>query len=87
MESWLYPSPAVRRERDPIQLAQYVDLTGLEVYLDCGEGDHFKDGAAKLHEVLQTRGIPSRFDLTPGGHDVARLLAHLENYVLFLAGE
>lgn len=88
MKSWLYPNQATRKKRDPIDLARTQDLSGITVYLDCGDRDKFKlfDGARKLYDILQERGIPSEFHLNSGNHDRSYWTSQLENYLLFYAG-
>ncbi|MFC5701138.1 alpha/beta hydrolase [Cohnella faecalis] len=85
MKSWLYPTKAERKKRDPIELALTQDLNGLEVYLDCGEQDDFKlyDGTKKLYDNLQSRGVRSEYHLNPGKHDRTYWRSQLDEYLLF----
>ncbi|NKB72248.1 MAG: esterase [Candidatus Latescibacteria bacterium] len=86
VKAFLYPDRAIRKERDPIELARVRDLSGLAVYLDCGAEDDVKPGTQTLYEILQEKEIPAQFHVTPGGHTLERLAAHVEDYLLFLAG-
>lgn len=89
MKSWLYPNAAARRERDPVQLAEYADLQGLSVYLDCGDKDDFRlyEGTEKLYGILKERGVASEYHLNPGKHDRAYWQSQSENYLLFYAAK
>jgi enterochelin esterase-like enzyme len=88
MKSWLYPSEEERLRRDPIELANTADLSGMSVYLDCGDQDDFKlyEGTEKVYQVLQSRGIPVEYRLNPGKHNRAYWQSHTEDYLLFYAG-
>lgn len=52
---------------------------GLKIYFDCGLQDSFgfERGAAKFHQLLDSRGIPNEFHLYPGTHDWAYFAQHL----------
>jgi S-formylglutathione hydrolase FrmB len=52
---------------------------GLKIYFDCGRQDDygFDAGAQKLHELLQSRGIPHEFHLYAGGHNWFYVAEHL----------
>ncbi|WP_230632719.1 alpha/beta hydrolase [Paenibacillus athensensis] len=84
----LYPSDEKRKERDPIQLAQTQDLSGIQVYLDCGLEDEYKfyEGSRKLQEVLESRGLPSQLHLNAGRHEGDYWTQNSQNYLLFYAG-
>ncbi|MFC5406347.1 alpha/beta hydrolase [Cohnella soli] len=88
MKSWLYPTKKVRKERDPIALAESADLSGIEVYLDVGDKDDFKlyDGAKELFGILQKRGVVSQLHVNPGKHNRTYWKSQLENYLKFYAG-
>jgi enterochelin esterase-like enzyme len=85
MESWLYPTKAKRKERDPIELAKTQDLSGMSVYLDCGNADDFKlyDGTKKLFDILKSRGVPSEYHLNPGKHNRTYWKSRIDDYLLF----
>jgi enterochelin esterase-like enzyme len=85
MKSWLYPTKATRKERDPIELAKTQDLSGMSIYLDCGNADDFKlyDGTKKLYDVLKSRGVPSEYHLNPGKHNRTYWKSRIDDYLLF----
>ena len=89
LDQWLYPNEEVRKQRDPIELAKTNELTGLSVYLDCGDDDSYRffEGAELLNKTLQAEGVPSEFHLNDGAHDVAYWSGQLENYLKFYAGK
>lgn len=89
MEAWLFPTPDLRKERDPLQLAQTQDLKGLEVYLDCGAEDalRFYEGSELLYKALQQRGVKSQYHLRPGPHGWVYWQQHFEEYLHFYAGK
>ena len=87
VRAFLYPDAAARQARDPIELARDRDLSGMEVYLDCGEQDEVRGGTQDLHRILAKKGVPAQFHLTAGGHTAERLAAHTETYLVFLAGQ
>jgi enterochelin esterase-like enzyme len=84
----IYPTSAVRQENDPLALAASQKLNKLNIYLDCGDQDDFKEGTKKLSEILQAQKTKSfEFHTTPGGkHDDAYWSSQVENYLLFYGG-
>jgi|GEM_PF-263839 len=86
--AWLYPNEATRLQRDPLALAQSKDLTGLEIYLDCGSADgyHFYRGTGQLADLLQQQGYDYEYHLNSGGHTLEYWGSHVEDYLLFYAG-
>ncbi|WP_123041029.1 alpha/beta hydrolase [Cohnella candidum] len=88
MKSWLYPTAAERKRRDPVQLARTADLSGMSVYLDCGDKDDYKlyVGTSQLYDALQARGIPSEYHLGSGNHSRTYWKSHIEDYLRFYAG-
>ena len=88
LESWLYPTDALRDERDPLRLADSRDLSNLRVWLDCGDEDGygFYEGCAILQEKLEKRGIKSEYHLNPGKHDGTYWESHTAEYLRFHAG-
>jgi enterochelin esterase-like enzyme len=85
MKSWLYPTKAARQERDPIQLANARDLSGISVYLDCGDADDYKlyAGTKKLYDILQRKGVTAEYHLNPGKHNRTYWQSQIEHYLLF----
>lgn len=65
------PDPSFWRSNDPLRLARVSNLSGLEIYFDCGTEDDygFEHGAQALHNVLASRHIFHEFGLYPGHHD------------------
>ncbi|MGE5550356.1 MAG: alpha/beta hydrolase [Bacteroidota bacterium] len=88
MSLWVYPSEALREERDPLRLARTKNLQGLQVYLDCGEQDdpEFQAGCKELYRILRDRGIEAELHLSPGAHDAEYWRPMIEKYLLFYAG-
>lgn len=89
LQYWLYPTDDLRKQRDPYLLADTADLSGMQIYLDCGDQDYYGlyIGAEALDAKLRSRNIASEFHLSPGDHDDAYLTQHLEEYLLFYAGK
>lgn len=89
MSLWVYPSEALREERDPLRLARTRFLQGLQVYLDCGEQDdpEFLAGCKELDGILRARGIEAELHLSPGAHDAEYWRPMIEKYLLFYAGK
>ncbi len=88
LERFLYPSPALRAARDPLQQAQTADLSGLSVWLDCGDEDSyaFYEGCALLEATLKERDIPVTYHLNAGKHDGDYWSSHAAEYLRFHAG-
>ncbi len=83
--SWVYPDDKAKKLRDPIELAKRNDLSGIKVYLDCGESDRFNfyEGSMILHNNLISSNMDSRFFLNKGEHSDRYLKKNLESYMLF----
>jgi enterochelin esterase-like enzyme len=88
LKDWLYPSERKRNKKDPVRLAKTQDLTGMSVYLDCGESDGYRffEGAEALHNTLQDNNVKSEYHLNKGAHDPAYLMSQSREYLLFYAG-
>lgn len=80
---WLYATPELRAQRDPLLLAATADLAGLRFYLDAGSGDRLYPEVKSMYQVLQLRGAAVELRSAGGGHDAAYWGAQLENYLLF----
>jgi enterochelin esterase-like enzyme len=85
MKKWMFPTDEVRRQRDPIYLAEDKSLERTEIYLDCGDKDDFVLATKKMDEVLsQKKTLSYQFHLVEGGHhDDAYWGSQVENYLKF----
>lgn len=88
LEPWLHPNDNTYVERDLLKLAANRDLSGLDVYLNCGDDDElgYYVGAEALHQLLVSRGVKSQYHHGPGGHDLAYTLQNIDKHLLFFAG-
>jgi S-formylglutathione hydrolase FrmB len=79
------PDPSFWEQNSPIALARKANLTGLQIYFDCGDQDDFgfETGAAALDQVLTSRRIPHEFHIYPGRHDAAYFAEHLPASLTF----
>jgi enterochelin esterase-like enzyme len=80
---WLYPTPALRAERDPLVLARRANLSGLRFYLDVGDRDPLRKQDEAMHAALSTHGGASELHVASGGHDAAFWRSRLENWLSF----
>lgn len=80
---WLYATPALRAQRDPLLLAAAADLRGLSFYLDVGSSDALRQQDEAMARVLQGRSAAVEFHSGGGGHDAAYWRGQLENYLRF----
>jgi enterochelin esterase-like enzyme len=80
---WLYATPELRAQRDPLLLAQTTDLRGLRFYLDAGSSDRLYPEVKAMYQVLQSRGAVVQLHSADGGHNGAYWGVQLENYLLF----
>lgn len=85
MMQWIYPSEQLKKERDPLLLAQDKDLSETKVYLDCGKEDEFKfnEGCEKLNNVLQSKKVNVQYYPNEGNHSVEYWNNNIEKYMLF----
>ena len=77
---WLYPTPALRAERDPLLLAQHADLRGLRFYLDVGDRDPLRKQDEAMQALL---GAASEFHVDSGGHDAQFWRSRQEDWLSF----
>lgn len=79
------PDPAFWERNSPLTLARTANLTGLQIYFDCGDEDDygFDAGAATLDKILTSRHIPHEYHLYPGRHDPAYFGEHLPASLVF----
>jgi enterochelin esterase-like enzyme len=82
---WLYPTPALRAERDPLLLATQADLRGLRFYLDVGDGDALRRQDEAMQVVLTAHGAASELHVAAGGHDATFWRSRLESWLKFYA--
>lgn len=80
---WLYATPELRAQRDPLLLAQSAALHSLAFYLDVGSGDLLRQQDEAMVRVLQGRGAAVEFRVGSGGHDAGYWRSQLENYLRF----
>jgi enterochelin esterase-like enzyme len=85
--AWVYPTKELRKERDPMQVAQDKDLKSLKIYLDCGKQDLRNEGCNSLYKILQSKGVDSQYHLSEGAHDGAYWSTNIEKYLIFYAGK
>ena len=62
-----------------------AELKRLKIYFDVGNNDDygFEQGAQKLHQLLDSRGIANEFHIYPGGHDPQFVMRHFGGVVQF----
>jgi enterochelin esterase-like enzyme len=86
--SWVYPDDKTRKQRDPIVLANSNNLSGLDIYLDCGDNDSFRffEGSELLYKTLKSHGYQVNYHFNRGSHDDEYLHRNLKEYLLFYAG-
>ncbi|MEK4063951.1 MULTISPECIES: alpha/beta hydrolase [Paenibacillus] len=89
VKRFLYPTDEDRQTRDPLIFAEDLDLSELEVYLDCGDQDHYKfyDGAEQLTKLLESKKVSVQYHLGQGAHEAEYWKSNLDNYLLFYAGK
>jgi enterochelin esterase-like enzyme len=80
---WLYATPALRAQRDPLLLAATADLNALSFYMDAGSSDALRKQDEAMVRVLQGRGAAVEFHSTGGGHDGGYWSGQLENYLRY----
>jgi S-formylglutathione hydrolase FrmB len=67
-------------KNDPV-----AELKRLKIYFDVGANDDygFDRGAEKLHQLLDSRGVPNEFHVYPGRHDPQFAMRHFTSVVEF----
>lgn len=60
-------------------------LKNLAIYFNCGQQDDFgfEDGAAALHQQLQSEGIKHEYHSYPGDHSLTYFLSHMGEVMEF----
>jgi enterochelin esterase-like enzyme len=89
LKAFLYPNDELRQSRDPLILAKSLDLSKLQVYLDCGDQDGYKfyEGSDQLYKTLQSRGVASEYHLNAGKHDNDYWSSMMDTYLIFYGGK
>ena len=80
--------PELWHANDPLARAQALDPKAAPaLFLDCGAEDRYglANGHRDLHRILESRGVPHRFELPPGDHGYEFVRARLEKSLGFLA--
>lgn len=67
-------------------IAKHYDLSGLAVYLDCGDKDAFNKTAKVLNDTLIENGYKSQFHLNSGDHSSKYISGNTEDYLRFYLG-
>jgi S-formylglutathione hydrolase FrmB len=74
-------------QNNPLALAKRTSsaLHKLAIYFNCGQKDNygFEEGAAALHQILQTEGIKHEYHLYPGDHSLSYFLSHFSEVMEF----
>ncbi len=67
-------------KNDPVS-----ELKRLKIYFDVGDNDDygFDRGAEKLHQLLDSRGVPNEFHVYPGRHDAQFVMRHFASVIEF----
>lgn len=88
MEKWIYPDEKAREEGDPLLIAKNKDLSGLKVFLDCGDKDNpdFVQGCQQLNATLRNKGVSVQLSVTAGVHDEIYWTGMEDQYLMFYAG-
>jgi len=60
-------------------------LKRLRIYFDVGNNDDygFEQGGEKLHQLLDSRGVPNEFHVYPGGHTPQYVMRHFGDVIQF----
>ena len=80
---WLYATPALRQQRDPMLLAAQVDVKTTRFYLDGGNADQLLPKDSEMADILRSRGAAVEWHANDGGHNLGYWNAQLGNYLLF----
>jgi S-formylglutathione hydrolase FrmB len=62
-----------------------AELKRPKIYFDVGNNDDygFDRGAEKLHQLLDSRGVPNEFHVYPGRHDAQFVIQHFSSVIEF----
>lgn len=84
---WLYATPALREQRDPMLLALHTDVSRIRIYLDAGTSDPLLPKGSAMADILRARGATVQWQPAAGGHDGTYWSSQLESYLLFYGTE
>jgi S-formylglutathione hydrolase FrmB len=73
------PDPSFWDRNSPLTLARKANLSGLNIYFDCGDQDDFgfEAGAKLLDKALSSRRVPHEAHIYSGRHDWPYFAEHL----------
>jgi putative tributyrin esterase len=74
------------QENNPLRLAEHPErFENLKLYFDCGTDDRFgfEEGAARLDQILTSKGFPHEYYLREGGHGWDYLLQYMQYALIF----
>lgn len=84
---WLFPTEALREQRDPFKLAVSRNLNDVDIYLDAGSSDQLAEADQELYALLKSRHVEAEWHANPGDHSVSYWTEHFEDYLKFYSGE
>ena len=84
VSDWLYPTLEIRKQRDPIYLAQSEDISDLSIFLDVEIGG--STGVKYLHDILLEKNIDSTFMELGYSHGRLTCSENMDTYLSFYAG-
>jgi enterochelin esterase-like enzyme len=84
VSDWLYPNDDIRKERDPILIAQNQKIEGLKVFLDVEIGGSL--GVKYLYDVLKSSGIDAKFHELSLSHGRESCNENMDDYLVFYSG-
>ena len=91
IQKMIYPTQALREERDPLYLAKTASIEKMKVYLDIGEDDMPEDerqlATEDLAKTLESRKISCEYYLNPGNHSGDYISANATKYLTFYFGK
>ncbi len=67
------------------KVAPAAELKRMKIYFNVGNNDDygFEQGAEKLHQLLDSRGVPNEFHVYPGRHDPQFAVRYFGDVVQF----
>lgn len=85
IEMFLYPTQALREERDPISLARNKTFDDLNILIETPEYDRWVKGTLQLHDVLNAKGIAHGFGLEVSSHSPRGVREQVVRYLQFFS--